>query len=71
MALLDQILEFLKTTAGSTILVIVADLILRVLPSARKLGIIAPVLRKIGQGAVIVADLLDKVLPQNIAAPKV
>lgn len=69
MAILDQILGFLQTAAGSAVLVIVADFVLRLVPTARKLGIIAPVLRKIGQGLVLVADLLDKLLPQNVVVP--
>jgi hypothetical protein len=70
MAFLDQIIAFLNTALGSaSVVAVVIEFALRLFPSTKPLGImhlVAAGVRKLAQVFTAAADLLDKVLPQNV-----
>jgi len=71
LSVLDKVLLFISSIDGAAIgvLAVVLEFILRLIPSQKPLGVlrlVAAVARIVGNVLVKGADILDKVLPQNI-----
>lgn len=75
MAILDQVVSFLVSAQGSaSIIAVVLEFIFRMFPSEKPLSIlhvVGAIIQKVGSICIAAGGLLDKVLPQKLAAPKV